>query len=156
MARRTHRTARPSRSPQARRTAAVPVGCPCGSGAGYAGCCGRLHRGEASAPTAEALMRSRYAAYAVGDAGHLLRTWDPATRPAVLDLDDGPRWTGLEILDTTEGSAFHQRGTVTFRASYAEAGRPGVLVERSTFRRVDGAWVYVDGTFPEDAGDGGR
>ncbi|GGQ65274.1 hypothetical protein GCM10010216_28890 [Streptomyces flaveolus] len=53
------------------------------------------------------------------------------------------RWTGLEILDTTDGSAFHSTGTVTFRASY----RGGSLHERSRFERVDGAWVYVDGEF---------
>jgi SEC-C motif-containing protein len=53
------------------------------------------------------------------------------------------RWTGLEILDTGQGSAFHSTGTVTFRASY----RGGSLHERSRFERVDGAWVYVDGDF---------
>ena len=39
--------------------------CPCGSGTPYDGCCDRLHRGAAQAGTAEELMRSRYAAYAV-------------------------------------------------------------------------------------------
>ena len=57
------------------------------------------------------------------------------------------RWTGLEILDTGEGTAFHTTGTVTFRASY----RGGSLRERSRFERVDGAWVYVDGDI--DASD---
>jgi SEC-C motif-containing protein len=53
------------------------------------------------------------------------------------------RWTGLEIQEATDGSAFHATGTVTFRASY----RGGSLHERSRFERVDGAWVYVDGEF---------
>ncbi|OKI81058.1 hypothetical protein AMK11_28090 [Streptomyces sp. CB02414] len=117
--------------------------CPCGLSEPYAKCCGRLHAGTASAPTAEALMRSRYSAFVKGDAGYLLRTWHPTTRPARLDLDPGMRWTGLEILDTTDGSAFHATGTVTFRASY----RGGSLHERSRFERVDGAWAYVDGEF---------
>ncbi len=95
-------------------------------------------------------MRSRYAAYVVGDAGYLLRTWDPSTRPPALDPSEGPRWTGLEIIGVAEGSAFHQRGTVTFRAAYADGGRAGAMVERSAFRRVDGSWVYVDGVFPDD------
>ena len=30
-------------------------------------------------------MRSRYTAFVVGDREHLLRTWDPATRPDELD-----------------------------------------------------------------------
>lgn len=118
--------------------------CPCGLPRTYDECCGRFHSGQAQAPTAEALMRSRYSAFVKGDAGYLLRTWHPRTRPARLDLDPGMRWTGLEILGTTDGSPFHTTGTVTFRASY----RGGSLHEHSRFERSDGAWVYVDGDFP--------
>ncbi|MFR0353672.1 YchJ family protein [Streptomyces sediminimaris] len=118
--------------------------CPCGLAETYERCCGRLHRGEAAAPTAEALMRSRYSAFVRGDQPYLLRTWHPRTRPARLEPDPGIRWTGLEILRTTGGSAFHTTGTVTFRASF----RGGSLHECSRFERVDGAWVYVDGEFP--------
>ena len=86
-------------------------------------------------------MRSRYCAFVKLNEPYLLRTWHPSTRPAELKLDPGMRWTGLEILATTDGSAFHTTGTVTFRASF----RGGSLHERSRFERVDGAWVYVDG-----------
>jgi SEC-C motif-containing protein len=116
--------------------------CPCGLPETYEKCCGRFHTG-AAAPTAEALMRSRYSAFVQRDAGYLLRTWHPRTRPTRLDLDPGMRWTGLEVLETTDGTAFHSAGTVTFRASY----RGGTLHERSRFERVDGAWAYVDGDF---------
>ncbi|MEU5319677.1 YchJ family metal-binding protein [Streptomyces sp. NPDC021056] len=119
--------------------------CPCGLPEPYAKCCGRYHSGAAAAPTAEALMRSRYCAFVQQDAAYLLRTWHPRTRPASLDFDAGMRWTGLEILGTGDGSAFHSVGTVTFRASF----RGGSLHERSRFERVDGAWVYVDGDFLE-------
>ncbi|MFG2355453.1 YchJ family protein [Streptomyces sp. NPDC048521] len=122
--------------------------CPCGLPRPYDACCGRFHTGSASAPTAELLMRSRYSAFVKGDAGYLLRTWHPRTRPERLDLDPRMRWTGLEILGTTDGSAFHTAGTVTFRASY----RGGSLLERSRFERVEGAWVYVDGDFPDERG----
>ncbi|MFJ6726731.1 YchJ family protein [Streptomyces sp. NPDC091281] len=118
--------------------------CPCGLPGSYDACCGRYHAGPGGAPTAEALMRSRYSAFVRGDTAYLLRTWHPRTRPATLDLGPGTRWTGLEILDTVGGSAFHTTGAVEFRASY----RGGALRERSTFERVDGAWVYVDGEFP--------
>ena len=47
------------------------LACPCGLGDDYDACCGRLHAG-APALTAEALMRSRYSAFAVGDAAYLL------------------------------------------------------------------------------------
>ncbi|MEV5878233.1 YchJ family protein [Streptomyces sp. NPDC052101] len=117
--------------------------CPCGLPQPYDACCGRFPTGPAAAPSAELLMRSRYSAFVTGNAGYLLRTWHPRTRPERLDLDPRMTWTGLEILDTTDGSAFHTTGTVTFRASY----RGGSLHERSRFERVDGAWVYVDGDF---------
>ena len=119
--------------------------CPCGLPLDYEACCGRHHRGPVSAPTAEALMRSRYSAFVKGDVAYLMRTWHPRTRPARLDLDPGMRWTGLEILATRDGSAFHTTGTVEFRASF----RGGSLHEVSRFERLDGAWVYVDGEFPQ-------
>ncbi|MBP5864686.1 MULTISPECIES: YchJ family protein [Streptomyces] len=121
----------------------VPRACPCGLPEAYESCCGRRHSGAAAAPTAEALMRSRYSAFVVRDEAYLLRSWHPRTRPAAVDFDTTMRWTGLEILDTGDGSAFHSTGTVTFRASF----RGGSLHERSRFERVDGAWVYVDGEF---------
>ncbi|WP_436736198.1 YchJ family protein [Streptomyces sp. BBFR102] len=139
-----------TRSAAPRRTAdeAASAGpCPCGTGRPYGECCGRLHAGSAEAATAEQLMRSRYAAFAVRDAAYLLRTWHPRTRPAALDLDDGTRWTGLEITGTAQGSAFHATGTVTFRAHYRAGGESGVMAEHSRFTRAEGsgAWLYVDG-----------
>ncbi|MFY1576659.1 YchJ family protein [Verrucosispora sp. WMMD703] len=118
--------------------------CPCGQGLPYADCCGRLHRGEADAPTAEALMRSRYAAFAVGDPDYLLRSWHSGTRPPRLHLDPAQRWTGLEVLDTDGGGLFDSTGTVEFRAHYREGRDPGTVTERSRFVREDGRWVYLD------------
>ena len=89
-------------------------------------------------------MRSRYCAFAVGDEAYLLRTWHPATRPPAVGPGAGPRWTGLEILDST-GGVLHTEGSVEFRAHYREGGRAGVLHERSRFVRHEGAWVYLDG-----------
>ncbi|GAA2309473.1 YchJ family protein [Streptomyces kunmingensis] len=123
--------------------------CPCGLAEPYENCCGRYHSGSASAPTPEALMRSRYTAFTRKDAAYLLRTWHPDTRPPSIDFDPALTWAGLEILETTDGSAFHQSGTVTFRARYKDGGRAGALHERSQFLRVAGAWVYVDGDFIE-------
>ncbi|MFF8774407.1 YchJ family protein [Kitasatospora sp. NPDC015120] len=118
--------------------------CPCGLPASYAECCGRLHRGQAAATTAEALMRSRYSAFAARDEAYLLRTWHPDTRPDSVDLDPGLRWLRLEVLSTTEGGPFHAEGTVAFRAHYADGREEGVLTEHSRFVRHEGAWVYLD------------
>ena len=64
--------------------AALP--CPCGHPAAYAACCGRYHAGalHLSAPTAEALMRSRYSAFVLGLNDYLLATWHASTRPEKL------------------------------------------------------------------------
>ncbi|WP_233617518.1 YchJ family protein [Actinomadura sp. WAC 06369] len=119
--------------------------CACGSGIGYRRCCGRFHRGEAAAATAEELMRSRYSAFAEHDADYLLRTWHPATRPGGIDFDPGTRWTGLEIVRTEAGGPADARGVVEFRARYASGGEAGEMHEVSRFVRDGDAWVYVRG-----------
>lgn len=119
--------------------------CRCGSGRGYDDCCAPFHRGTALPATAEELMRSRYSAFVAGLASYLLATWHPATRPASLDLDDGVRWTGLEVLATEAGGPDDRRGTVEFRASFVEDGRERSLHEVSRFRRDGGGWRYVRG-----------
>jgi SEC-C motif-containing protein len=112
--------------------------CPCGSGTPYDGCCGRLHRGAALAQTAEELMRSRYAAYALGETDYVFRTWHPRTRPDDVSPDPALTWTALEIVGSGED-------WVEFVASYDRGGEPGELRERSRFERRGGRWVYVDG-----------
>jgi SEC-C motif-containing protein len=116
--------------------------CPCGLADDYDACCGRFHAGT-PAPMAEALMRSRYSAFAVGDAGYLLRTWHPSRRPADRALDPDTEWKRLAVLETEEGGTFDQTGTVTFRAVYVHDGQRGVLAEKSRFARQDGRWVYL-------------
>lgn len=90
-------------------------------------------------------MRSRYSAFAVGNAAYLLATWHPSTRPAELGLDPEQRWVRLDILDRTGGGPFDSEGTVRFRAHYRLHGQAGSLVENSRFRRTDRTWFYVDG-----------
>jgi SEC-C motif domain protein len=118
------------------------LACPCGLGDDYDVCCGRLHAG-APAPTAEALMRSRYSAFAVGDIGYLLSTWHPASRPPALGLDPAIQWTRLAVLETQDGGLFDAAGTVQFRAVYTRDSKRGVLAETSRFVREDGRWSYV-------------
>ena len=118
------------------------LACPCGLGDDYDSCCGRLHAGT-PAPTAESLMRSRYSAFAVGDAGYLLRTWHPSARPKSLTLDPALRWTRLAVLETHGGGLFDADGTVRFRAVYVQEGRRRVLAETSNFVREEGFWTYL-------------
>ncbi len=121
-----------------------PAACPCGSGEPLVACCAPLHAGR-PAPTAERLMRSRFSAFALGDAAYLLRSWSRTTRPASLELDAGTTWRRLQIVDTAGGGAADAEGVVEFRASYRDAEGVGLLHERSRFVREDGRWVYLDG-----------
>jgi SEC-C motif-containing protein len=120
--------------------------CPCGSGRDYAQCCGPLHAG-APAADAEALMRSRYSAYALRLGQYLRDSWHASTRPADFDLDASaqrPTWLGLSVkrhLDTGVDSA-----EVEFVARYRVGGGSAVrLHERSRFLREHGHWFYLDG-----------
>ena len=123
-----------------------PRTCPCGSGAMLAQCCGRYLDGEA-APTAEALMRSRYTAFALRDEDYLFRTWHPRTRPAPPYWVEGTQWTGLQILGAEAGGPSDEEGTVTFVASWRDAstGETGQMREHSRFSRRAGRWVYEYG-----------
>ena len=115
--------------------------CPCGTGRSFAECCEPLHEGARAAATAVELMRSRYAAYVVGDDGYLARTWHPRTRPASIDAAGGPQWLGLSVISTADGRDGDREGEVEFEAAYDG----GVLHERSRFVRRAGRWVYLDG-----------
>ncbi|MFE5789502.1 YchJ family protein [Rhodococcus erythropolis] len=119
--------------------------CTCGSGNALAECCGKYISGEAHAPTAETLMRSRYTAFAVMDDEYLTQTWHPDHRPTELDLDPDQTWLRLEILDTERGGLFDSDGIVEFRAHYTFGRERGKLHERSRFARTEGKWLYVDG-----------
>jgi SEC-C motif-containing protein len=115
--------------------------CPCGLGQPYEECCGPAHRGQPPA-TAEALMRSRYAAFALDETGYLLGSWHPTTRPSAIEADPDLRWVGLDVLASTGGGMFDAEGVVEFRAHFRDQGRPGDMREVSRFVRDGGHWVY--------------
>ncbi len=88
-------------------------------------------------------MRSRYTAFVRGAIDYLIETHDPATRrsvdrAAITAWSRETQWRGLEIV-ATEGDDI-----VEFIARGVTRGRPFAQRERSKFRRVDGAWRYVD------------
>ena len=88
-------------------------------------------------------MRSRYSAFAVGDAAYLLRTWHPSARPRTLELDPKCRWTRLAVLDTDGGKLFDAAGTVSFRAIYVLGRQRHMLAETSRFVREGKRWFYL-------------
>ncbi len=91
-------------------------------------------------------MRSRYSAFACGDADYLFRTWHPRTRPADMTVDADIVWTSLEVTDTEAGGVDDERGQVEFTAWFESDGRRDAMHERSRFERRRGRWLYVRGT----------
>ena len=125
--------------------------CPCDSGQDYQACCGRFHSRSDQPLTAEALMRSRYAAYALRKIDYLVATHDPERRSEFDPLSAGKwaadaDWKRLDILSTRAGGAADETGKVEFTAWYEMQGELTCHHEISDFRRLDGSWVYVDGT----------
>lgn len=123
----------------------TPSACPCGSGLAFSRCCGPRIDDASPAPTAEALMRSRYTAYVLADAAYLLATWHPATQPESLQLDEEPqaRWIGLTVKRHEVQDEEH--AVVEFVARYKIGGRAFKLHETSRFVRENGRWYYVEG-----------
>ncbi|MCB1777806.1 MAG: SEC-C domain-containing protein [Candidatus Competibacteraceae bacterium] len=122
-----------------------PEPCPCGAQASYAVCCGRYLDEGLFPETAEALMRSRYVAYAQGRTDYLLQTWHPSTRPVALDLENEPlRWLGLHVRRVEAGGPGATAGIVEFVARYKVSGRAHRLHEVSRFVCEEGQWFYRD------------
>ncbi|MEO6624292.1 MAG: YchJ family protein [Burkholderiaceae bacterium] len=118
--------------------------CPCESGLTYVQCCGLWHSGLSDgrcAPSAEALMRSRYSAYVLGLIEYLLATWHGSTAPGELELPP-VKWLGLEVRHAQESG---DAGVVEFVARMRDNHRSQRLHEISRFVRENGRWYYIDG-----------
>jgi SEC-C motif-containing protein len=123
--------------------------CACDSGGSFLACCGPFLAGEAIAPTAVALMRSRYTAFTRNNQVYLQASWHPRTRPAAGsdEASQAPcQWLGLQVLSYQQDG---DQGTVEFIARYKTGGRAGRLHEVSRFVCEAGQWLYLDGTFLE-------
>jgi len=124
--------------------------CPCRSGKSLTACCGPYLSGQEPAPTAEALMRSRYAAFATRNMDYLEATLVPEERKD-FNRDQteawakSSEWTGLEILSVKDGSENDAEGVVDFIAHFRQDGRDLQHRELSRFVRRDSQWLYLDG-----------
>lgn len=124
--------------------------CPCGSGRPYDDCCGPFISGMAKPSTAEALMRSRYAAYATKAIDYIVATC-LRDQDHGIDIEATRRWSersdwlGLKILGTEGGGPGDEDGMVEFRATYVQGGLRETHHEKASFVRRDGAWLFADG-----------
>ncbi len=121
--------------------------CPCGSGLSYKTCCQVLHKGGAPA-SPEALMRSRYTAYALNLPAYIMKTTHPdgpqyhadhaAWKREIESFCHNTVFARLQIL-AAEGD------TVTFRATLFAGSRDVSFTEKSLFRQHNGRWKYYSG-----------
>ena len=120
--------------------------CFCGSAIPFQDCCGKYINGTQKAPTALALMKSRYAAYATQQADYLLNTTHSSQRKYyskadILSWATANEWQKLEIITFTEN-------TVEFKAYFLDENKQNQIHhEFSTFKKENGSWFYVDGKF---------
>lgn len=127
------------------------MGCPCGSGVEFQGCCEPFLKGEAFPETAEKLMRSRYTAYTKAQIDYIRKTLAPESQKdfdakGAMQWAKQAKWKGLKINSTEKGGRDDQKGTVEFTASFEQDGEVIEHHEVSRFRRNErGHWVFVDG-----------
>lgn len=128
--------------------------CPCGNSKLFSECCEPIILGKQAALTAEALMRSRYSAFATNQVDYLLESNHPSTRgqidrDSMADWAKRSEWLGLEILSTSDGGENDLEGEVEFRCRYRLKGQECTLHEFSQFKRGEkNRWFYVDGHTP--------
>ena len=127
------------------------MNCYCCSGNAFKACCQPFIERLAKPQTAEALMRSRYAAYATVAIDYILETTHRTTRnlydpKSIAQWATSSIWLKLEVLSTQAGGINDSRGKVEFKAYYQDSGRQfQVHHEHSNFVKENGEWFFVDG-----------
>lgn len=125
--------------------------CPCHSNKPYEECCSPYHHG-ALPENALALMRSRYAAYALGLSDYLIET---KYQDLPLSISEKERLTkdiltfcasttfeNLKIIEFIDGP---EEAHVTFIAYLKQGDYDATFKEKSHFVKKNGRWLYTTG-----------
>jgi SEC-C motif-containing protein len=120
--------------------------CDCGSNISFEECCNPILNGGL-APTAEAMMRSRYSAFVHRKLDHLERTNAPEiagdfNRAEAERMAEECEWQGLKILNVKEVGDAAQ---VEFVIKFKRDGQDMAQAELASFRRDNGHWLYESG-----------
>lgn len=124
--------------------------CYCGSLKAYSACCG-LYIDEGKVPLSpEALMRSRYSAYAQANIAYIMQTM---AGPAAEGFDQeqarlwatSVEWLGLQVLKARYDRRDSNLAMVEFKAHYRQDHINHTLHEKSEFIRQSGHWLYHSG-----------
>ncbi len=125
--------------------------CPCGSQRPYRSCCQVYISGAKPAPTAEALMRSRYTAFTTNQVAYLVQTRHPdycsPTETADISawIAEVSEWESLEILISERGQPTDNTGIVAFNVTVKQNRQRQTFYECSRFSKHNGNWLYEVG-----------
>jgi len=122
--------------------------CPCGSSKDYAQCCEPYLSGQQLPASPEAMMRSRYTAFTLGDMDYIEKTIkghaaDVFDKTLSQEWVNQVQWKSLKIINSSQPSK--SIGFVEFVAHYQENGQDQYLHEQSEFHLENGIWYYVNG-----------
>jgi SEC-C motif-containing protein len=125
--------------------------CYCGTGKEFSQCCEPYLKGDAKAPTAEALMRARYSAFATQNVEFVKKTVLPEKRgefddKSTHEWSEKSLWLGFEVKSVTGGTAQDTDGKVEFIATYKVNDAEQKHHELAEFVKKGGRWYFVDGT----------
>ena len=119
--------------------------CLCCSNLTYQICCEPFHKNYTIPVTPEAIMRSRYAAYALHLIDYLIATTHPDIR-GLHDKKDIESWSKQNIwLKLEIISAINDK--VEFKAYYQSDGTNFIHHENSTFKMENKRWYYLSGEY---------
>lgn len=126
------------------KTQQTEITCPCCSAVPFSDCCEPFLSGTILPDSPEALMRSRFSAYATVNVDYLLETTHPKTRSYYSPLSirqwaEENKWLKLEVIETMANK-------VRFKAHFEDGkGIQHVHREHSTFKLESGKWYFFDG-----------
>lgn len=140
--------------PPVQKVGSMSIQCPCGSGKEFSACCEPYVKGIEAAPTAEALMRSRYSAYVKEEIQYLKDTLTKAQQSDFSNEDTRKwakesKWLGLEIQKTEEGGPDDSRGLVEFEAHFETNGEKQTHHETAVFEKEGKNWLYSGTIAPQ-------
>jgi SEC-C motif domain protein len=130
--------------------------CFCGSGDTFEQCCKYIIDGTQPAPTAQALMQSRYSAYVIVASQYLIDSTHISERAnysknEIEEWAKESHWQKLEIINCEKGLSDDSVGEVEFKAYYQDSKNIlQIHHEKSIFKKENGNWFYVSGTIPTD------
>lgn len=124
----------------------------------FENCCQLIIQQQKPADTAEALMRSRYSAYATKNAQYILATYSAqsAKQQSLADIQqwaNSCQWVNLMIHPQhkiNNDKSSHTNNTVEFSAFYIENKQLCMIRERSRFVIENNQWLYHDGEIIEN------